>query len=77
MTESKISRLSKLNQTHDMKLLVNNLQMISPLESKRTNRKWKLLIEVFTCYEVKFDEVLVGLRDIINLIRFSVNWAGY
>ena len=35
--------------------------MISPLEteSKRTNRKWKLLIEVSTGYEVKFDEVLL------------------
>ena len=40
-----------------MKLLINNLQMISPLEaeSKRTNRKWKLLIEVSTGYEVNFD----------------------
>ena len=48
-----------------MKLLINNLQMISPLEteSKRTNRKWKLLIEVSTGYEVKFDGLPVGLRD--------------
>ena len=40
-----------------MKLLINNLQMISPLEaeSKRTNCKWKLLIEVSTGYEVNLD----------------------
>ena len=35
--------------------------MISPLEteSKRTNRKWKLLIEVSTGYEVNFPGVLL------------------
>ena len=55
VTESKIHRLSKLNQKYDMKLLINNLEMINPLvdESKRTKYKWKLLIEVSTGYEVR------------------------
>ena len=74
VTQSKINRLSKLNQTHDIKLLINNLQMIAPLEaeSKRTNRKWKLLIEVSTGYQVNYRSF-----SGISHMKFLANWTGH
>ena len=48
--------------------------MIAPLEaeSKRTHRKWKLLIEVSTGYQVNYRSF-----SGISLIKYSANWIGH
>ena len=54
VTENRLPRLVELNDKIDLKILINNPDMIIPLENAKKSMKnrWNVLIEVSTGYEV-------------------------
>ena len=57
VTESKLPRLTELNEKIDLKLLINNIEMVESLKKAECKVKWKVFVEVSTGYEVLFRDI--------------------